>query len=625
MLARHVALHVIAADDERADGLLEAARLSATVHDRRILRVLDADRVDGLCFVVNEWGAGSSLDIMLARDGPLPPRRAAHLVAEAAAVAAAAHDAGVAHGRLAPENLLVDHHGSVRIIGLAVEAALWGLPPGRTSSDVTDLAALLYAGLTGRWCGVSRSAVPPALQVGGRVLRPRKVRAGVPRLLDDLCDEVLNGVAIGTHARTPYDLATARGIADALADFVGDPTGLAVPEPERTMAVPVSMPDLQGAEQAQVHRRSEAEEGERAPARRGDHGPPPDSAPEHDPSPEEEVAEPGSTTEPEPEPTPEPVLTETTPPVDALESTDQPTQAGMPIFDDERDEVAWISARAEKPPPPPPFEEKPAKPLFAPDPPSGRPVRTPRPGVTPTSGDGFWPWDGGPSATGTNPGITTTGSGIGLYDDEDDGVPGRSWLRLAAVVAACMLLLVAVVVAFNLGQGRSALEFDDEPTSDDATPSASATASQAQVVTGTTASDLDPQGEPPEENPDLVGNVVDGDPATTWRTSTYSQQFGPGGLKTGVGVIVDLGEVRDVRSVEVTLVGQPTDVRLYLTDDLPTGVAGLQPVASETVDGTSLTAEVGASGQYVVVWLTALPAVDGGFRGQVGEVVVRAA
>ena len=206
VLARHVALHVIAADDERADGLLEAARLSATVHDRRILRVLDADRVDGLCFVVNEWGAGSSLDIMLARDGPLPPRRAAHLVAEAAAVAAAAHDADVAHGRLAPENLLVDHHGSVRIIGLAVEAALWGLPPGRTSSDVTDLGALLYAGLTGRWCGVSRSAVPPAHQVGGRVLRPRKVRAGVPRVLDDLCDEVLNGVAIGTHARTPYDL-----------------------------------------------------------------------------------------------------------------------------------------------------------------------------------------------------------------------------------------------------------------------------------------------------------------------------------------------------------------------------------------------------------------------------------
>ena len=87
----------------------------------------------------------------------------------------------------------------------------------------------------------------------------------------------------------------------------------------------------------------------------------------------------------------------------------------------------------------------------------------------------------------------------------------------------------------------------------------------------------------------------------------------------------EIGEVREVRSVELTLVGQPTDVRLYLTDEVPTGVAGLQPVASETVDGTSLTVEVEASGQYVVVWLVGLPAVDGGFRGQVGEVVVRAA
>ena len=44
VLDRHVALHVIAEDDERAEPLLEAARRSATVHDRRLLRVLDADR-----------------------------------------------------------------------------------------------------------------------------------------------------------------------------------------------------------------------------------------------------------------------------------------------------------------------------------------------------------------------------------------------------------------------------------------------------------------------------------------------------------------------------------------------------------------------------------------------------
>src|SRR5690349_16719183 len=112
VLERHVALHVLDAEDERAAGLLEAARQSATVPDRRLLRVLDADRVNGLCYVVNEWGAGSSLDIMLATEGVLAPRRAAWLVSEVAASVAAGHEAGVAHGRLVPENVLVDRTGS---------------------------------------------------------------------------------------------------------------------------------------------------------------------------------------------------------------------------------------------------------------------------------------------------------------------------------------------------------------------------------------------------------------------------------------------------------------------------------------------------------------------------------
>ena len=300
----------------------------------------------------------------------------------------------------------------------------------------------------------------------------------------------------------------------------------------------------------------------------------------------------------------------------------------MPIFDDERDEVSWIAARAEKPPPPPPFEKAPERPLFAPEPPEGRPLRTPRPGAAPTGQD-YWPWDGtGPGAgrtgshTGTQPGLTGTGSGIGLFDDfEDDGVPGRRWLRLAAVVGACILLLLAVVFAFNLGQGRSALEFEDEPDTN-ASSSAPADAGTA-VVAGTVATDLDPQGEDREENPDLTPNAVDGNPTTSWRTATYDQQLGPAGLKTGVGLVVDLGSERDVRRIRVDFVGEPTSVSLYVTPELPTAVAGLQPVAIEAA-GRRLDGPVEATGRYGVIWLTSLPAVEGGFRGEISDVVVRA-
>jgi serine/threonine protein kinase len=273
ILERHVALHVIAADDPRAELLLEAARRSATVLDPRILRVLDAERTGECCFVVNEWGSGTSLDIMLASNGPLSPRRGAWMVSEVADSIAAAHAHGVAHGLLSPENVLLDNAGSVRIIGFCVDAALHGLPPGDPQHDVVDLAGLLHATLTGRWAGVSPSDVPRAPEKHGRVLRPRQVRAGVPSGLDDLCDELLN--PRGQKIRDVRDLASARGIQSFLADFVGDPTGLgpaiAAGNPEKNETGSAATA-VRGATGAPAVRRGGLEAPLRAPGRRAGGG-----------------------------------------------------------------------------------------------------------------------------------------------------------------------------------------------------------------------------------------------------------------------------------------------------------------------------------------------------------------
>src|SRR5262245_39429177 len=178
-----------------------------------MLRVLDIDEADDRCFVVNEWGNGASLDILLADGEPLSPPVAAWVVAETADTLALAHEAKVAHGRLVPENILIDTDGSVRLIGFAVDAALHGLPAGRVSTDIADLVGLLYAAMTGKWAGVSRSAVPPAPSAHGHVLRPRQVRAGIPRTLDSLCEYVLNH-----GGDTEVSAAT---LADSLRDFLG--------------------------------------------------------------------------------------------------------------------------------------------------------------------------------------------------------------------------------------------------------------------------------------------------------------------------------------------------------------------------------------------------------------------
>ncbi len=698
VLERQVAIHVIAADDDRAAGLLEAARRSATVHDPHVLRVLDAERTDALCYVVNEWGSGTSLDIMLAAGGPLAPRRAAWLVAEVAAAAATAHRAGVSHGRLNPENVLVDRNGSVRLIGLCVDAALHGLTHTDPDDDLTDLAGLLYAALTGRWAGISGSVVVPAPQEHGRLLRPRQVRAGIPRMLDQLCDNVLNPATAAQRGHDPRCPATAQALADQLVEFVGDPVG--IPEELATRLVDrgdetISLPAVPGPTPAPAPVTTAvttagpavAATPAAAPVRSSDPlGPAP--------SPTSQTSPASQTPGPEPadqEPTTVVPLTGGTPetPTDTADTTgeaadpatdapttvvalpdtgadtdagtvtathraddstraaraeeatrsstpgdgllagsspapvaaEQPTQAGLPIFDDETDDVSWLQARSEPVPPPPPFEDPPERPLFAPEPDDGGPVRRARPGAEQAESGEFWPW--GPAAPPPPPGSDDA--------EPDDGaageVPGRNTFRLAAALLLGLVLLVGVVVAVNVGRGRTPLGAEPEPEGS-SSPSASSSATPTAAptpLTGLSASDLDPQGDPPqEEYPELTPLAVDGDPATVWRTATYLQNFGPGGLKTGVGLVVDLGGEQEVSEVDLTLVGEGTATALYVTDTAPTDVEGLDPVA-ETSGGTQQQAVLDepVTGSYLTVWLTSLPAVEGGWRGEVAEVEVR--
>jgi hypothetical protein len=210
-------------------------------------------------------------------------------------------------------------------------------------------------------------------------------------------------------------------------------------------------------------------------------------------------------------------------------------------------------------------------------------------------------------------------------DDQDEGVPGRSWLRLGMIIGVSLLLLVAMVVAFNLGRGRTPLGAEPEPE----TPSPTRgerTQEPLEVIAPASARDFDPQSDSPEENPDQVPLAIDGDPTTAWPTQTYFDQFGPpSGLKTGLGLVLDLGSSQEVAEVELTTLGSPMDVSFYLTDEDPTAVAGLEPVASGTVQDDRLRTRFDepVAGQYLVVWITSLPPVGGDFRGEVAEVVVR--
>ncbi|MCA1781774.1 MAG: discoidin domain-containing protein, partial [Intrasporangiaceae bacterium] len=150
------------------------------------------------------------------------------------------------------------------------------------------------------------------------------------------------------------------------------------------------------------------------------------------------------------------------------------------------------------------------------------------------------------------------------------------------------------------GEDATATDSDD-----DGTPDAPAAAAP---LTFTAAIDYDPLGDGAERPEDLP-RILDGDDSTAWGSEGYrSAAFS--NLKSGIGVILDLGETSTVSAVTLVLPSESTGT-LYVTDDaeyandgkpLAEGLAG---AGTFTGSGT-VTTELaeGTSGRYVIVWFT---------------------
>ncbi|MFG3319416.1 protein kinase family protein [Streptomyces sp. NPDC048171] len=156
---------------------------------------------------------------------------------------------------------------------------------------------------------------------------------------------------------------------------------------------------------------------------------------------------------------------------------------------------------------------------------------------------------------------------------------------------------------------------------DDKSPKKPAAGGQPVAITG--ARDFDPLGDG-SEKPSDIGNVYDGAPGTYWQTDYYkSADFGR--LKSGLGVVLDLGKVQQVGEVTVSFVGNTSvELRSAGTDTTePQSIDGYTKAAEGT--GTTVTLKPGEplQARYLLVWLTQLPPTDdGNFRGRVVDVKV---
>jgi len=118
---------------------------------------------------------------------------------------------------------------------------------------------------------------------------------------------------------------------------------------------------------------------------------------------------------------------------------------------------------------------------------------------------------------------------------------------------------------------------------------------------------FDPDSADGVEHDELLPLLVDGNPITVWTTERYaSRTFG--GLKDGVGIVVDLGRQTTLSEVRVTGASSGWNAAVYLADDAPDAIAswGNARARRGNIDGATVFTFAPGRGRTVLLWITDL-------------------
>jgi eukaryotic-like serine/threonine-protein kinase len=199
-----------------------------------------------------------------------------------------------------------------------------------------------------------------------------------------------------------------------------------------------------------------------------------------------------------------------------------------------------------------------------------------------------------PPLPGTVPGRTpASGSPVRFRDSE------RRWLVPTLLV---VLVAVSLGVAGLLIKGSGESLFGGNGNEDP--PETPAQEPQAEGVPVANVVDFDPVGGDGEHSGD-TGNVIDGDPETTWSSESYdSPEWG--GLKPGVGLILELDQPAQLGALEFDTPTTGWQAEVYVADRAGETLEDWgDPVATfdQSGDGTARTT-FDKEGSAVLLWFT---------------------
>jgi len=263
VLGRDVALKVLrgqyAGDREFAERFKREARSAASLSHPNIVQVYDrGETEDGASYIAMEYVPGGTLKEKIVAEGPLGAKGAAALGAQVAEALGAAHERGMVHRDIKPQNVLLTDKGDAKVADFGIARAgssvtisktgsVMGTAgymspeqalgkPATPKSDLYSLGVVLYEALTGELPYTADNPIAVSMKHVNEPLVP-------PREIDPTIPEGMNALVARLMAKDPEDrYASADELADDLWRISRGRKPAAVPAaaaPTRTQRAPV--------------------------------------------------------------------------------------------------------------------------------------------------------------------------------------------------------------------------------------------------------------------------------------------------------------------------------------------------------------------------------------------------
>lgn len=217
--------------------------------------------------------------------------------------------------------------------------------------------------------------------------------------------------------------------------------------------------------------------------------------------------------------------------------------------------------------------------------------------------------------------------------EERDALPAEQkpparWRKLVPYVAVLVGLTVLATSAYSAGKDVGEVKGDDanslENFDQDVQQAAPGGPSYGPVdlTKGVGVSDFDPYGKPQAENSSAVINAYDRASSTAWTTSLYSTAK-LGGLKPGVGLLVDLGKATPVTQVRVDVTPGST-MELRAANVVGANETGFDVVATakDKSGRITLTPSAAVNRRYFLLWFTELSPQGSKFSSGIKEFAI---